>query len=771
MKIIYKIARAELRYLFYSPVAWFVLIIFYVFVAAIFFIPQEKTAMLQEVMQDMDPTWLGFNEGLFVKLMPQVLKTISGNIYLFIPLLTMTVINRETTSGSIKLLFSSPVRPGEIVAGKYLGMVCFNLLLLLGFGIIVATACYTMENPEIGWFFCVMFGFFLLINTYTAIGLFISSLTSYQIVAAVLTFVAFYVLKEISGLWQQYDFIRDLTYSLSLSGKTSAMIRGMITSRDVLYYLLIIFLFLGLAILRMKRQQEPEKWTVSLGKNGLLFLLIVSLGYLTSRPGYIAYLDLTRNKINTLHPEVQEIFKKMDGSPVTVTLYTNLFHPRAVVALPQKRNDYLSLLWERYIRFYPNLTFKYEYYYDLPKGDSMLYKQYPKKNMDEIAAIRAEIMGVRSGLFKKPSEMKNIAELRDNELGLLMELEYKGKKSILRAYNDGSTWPEQSHVAGSLMRLIRDRDVKVTFLTGHFERSPMRFTPRDFGKWLTYMGNRKSLINKGVDLDTISIADKDIPANLDMLVVADPRSAYSQVELDRIDKYISNGGNAMLISEPGKQFILDPVLKTIGVQVDSGMIVTPNPHEKPDVFATTITPVGNYMSNETYFQLYQWYKKYSGIAVHEGAANITAHAVDGFTVDPVLTIKGDPEIWIENGHLVLDSAAPTFSAQEGDLRKVEYTTAVKLSRKINNKEQRIVVAGDADFLSGNLIDQGKVEQAFYNWCLNNQYPVYANSRLPEDRKLRISNSTAVAMINIYVYLLPAVLLLFAIIILVRRKRK
>ncbi|MBO9633199.1 MAG: Gldg family protein, partial [Chitinophagaceae bacterium] len=538
-----------------------------------------------------------------------------------------------------------------------------------------------------------------------------------------------------------------------------------------IYYLLIVVLFLGFSIIRLNSKQEPQKWTANFSRYGLLFLLVLILGYFTSRPGKIAYLDLTKNKINTLHTDVQDIVKKFDGSPVTVTLYTNLFHRRAVMGLPQNRTGYISLFWERYIRFYPNLQFKYEYYYDIAKGDSTLYKEYPGKNMDEIAAIRAEIMGIRKSLFKKPSELDNIETLRAQDLGLLMELEYKGRKSILRAYEDGSTWPDQDHTAGSLMRLLRDKDVKATFLTGHFERNPMRFTPRDFGKHATMKYNRKSLINKGVDSDTLSIMDKDIPSNLDLLVVADPRSPYSQVETDRIEKYIADGGNAIFYSEPGKQFILAPILERIGVQVDSGMIVSPNEHEKPDVFFNYVTKEGNYMSKEPYFQLFQWYGKFGGSLVNEGAANITATPVDGFTVEPVVYMPGDKNIWIEKGKLVLDSAAPSFSERDGDIRKEGYTIAVKLSRKINNREQRIVVAGDADFMSAKLLEQGQMGLAFYNWCLNNKYPVYANNRLPEDRKFRISDSTATMMINIYVYLIPVVLLVAAIIILVRRKRK
>ncbi len=121
----------------------------------------------------------------------------------------MGIINREKISGSIKLLYSSPVRGREIILGKYLGMICFNILLVLGYGI-VQVSCLHDGGPETGMFFTSLLGLFLLVNTYTAIGLFISGLTNYQIVAAAMTFAVFFVQESLSGLWQQYDLIRDI---------------------------------------------------------------------------------------------------------------------------------------------------------------------------------------------------------------------------------------------------------------------------------------------------------------------------------------------------------------------------------------------------------------------------------------------------------------------------------------------------------------------------------------------------------------------------------
>ncbi|QEC44435.1 Gldg family protein [Pseudobacter ginsenosidimutans] len=773
MKIYLKIARAELRYLFYSPVAWFVLLVFYTFAAYLFFFPQESKTIVQEEILDTTLDWMGVAPGLYGDMIGPIVKQLTDNLYLFIPLLTMGVINRETTSGSIKLLYSSPIRTREIVLGKYLGMVCFNAFLLLGFGVVLATASFTISDPETGWMISALFGMFLIANAYTAIGIFISSLTNYQIVAAALTFVVFFAMNQLSGLWQQYDLVRDLTYSFSLKTKAIMLLRGMLTSRDIIYFLLIAALFLFFTLIRLKSMQESKTRKLVFSRYALAFLAVVMLSYLSSRPGYILYHDLTKNKNNTLHPVLQDVVKKLDGSPLTVTLYANLFHPRAYAALPQNRVNYFLDLWEEYIRFYPNLKFKFEYYYDINEGDSSLYKKYPGKSMDEIAAIRCEILDIRKSLFKKPSEMKNMAELRDEELRMLMELDYKGRKTILRAFDDGKTWPKEENIAGSLMRLVRDNDVKTTFLTGHIERSPYRFTPKDFGGMVTNKDFRNSLINKGVDADTISIADKEIPDNLDLLVVADPRTPYNEAELNRLSKYIDAGGNAIVLTEPGRQQFLDPILKKLGVQVDHGTIVRIDKDEKPTIFSNRFTDEANLMADELYWQYYNWYRKWylGGWAMNDGAASLNVEPVNGFKPTPILIMPGDQNTWIENGLFVVDSAAPVFSEQEGDIRKPAYNIVVSLTRTINNKEQRIIVAGDADFMNTKRVPQGKIWQALYSWGLNNQYPVYANKRMPPDRFFSISNKTAGILLGIYVYLIPAALLLIAAIILVRRKRK
>lgn len=770
MKIILKIARAELRNLFYSPIAWLVLILFYFFAAIMFAMPAERYAIVQEVYLEEQPDWVGFAQSLCNLMINPIIDKMAEHIYLFIPLLTMGVINREISNGTIKLLYSSPVTTREIVLGKYLGLVLFNMRTLAITAVVMTIAYFNIRGAEFQWFFSVLLGFFLLINSFSAIGLFISCLTQYQIVAAVFTFAALFVLNNISAIWQQYDFFRDITYALSMNGKAAFMLRGLITSRDVIYFVLIIILFLGFALIRLNNTQQPQKWTVSFSKYAGLLIIVSLLGYISSRPGFVAYADVTSNKVNTLHPATQEVLAQLDGSPLTVTLYTNLLGRAGGAGLPQNRNDYIWNFWEPYLRFYPNTKFRYEYYYGVKPGDSALFRQYPGKTLKQIVDIQAEIYNIRPSIFKPFDEIKSQIDLSQEDMGLVMQVEYKGKKELLRAYKPPSIWPGQENVSGTLSRLLAPEDVVVNFVSGHYERSPLNASERDYAGHTSSKSSREALINKGVDVDTISLS-ADIPSGTSLLVIADPRSAYTSEEQARVAKYIREGGNALVFAEPLKNFILQPMLESLGVHLDNGIIVSPNEHEMPHISTNPLTRAGNFMAREETMQVFQDYNIMGASVQNEGAGNISFKDTNGFSIEPVIVQTADYKTWLERGTLVVDSAAPVFSAAEGDMLKEQYVVAVKLTRRINNKEQRIVVCYDSDFMALRRMMHNSLNLGFYSWGLYNQYPVYANYPMAFDRFLNIDSSFAIKQKLIMVYLAPAIMILGAIMLLVRRKRK
>lgn len=732
--------------------------------------PMDAYSRLQKLMLKADIHWTGFiGASLTSELTYYALKNLVNNLYLFIPLLTMGVINREVNSGSMKLLYSSPIRTRDIVLGKYLGLVVFVVILILMTSLFLISATLIIKDPEIYRHFASLLGVFLMTNAYIAIGLFLSCVTNYQIVAGVLTFVVFFILGSISSLWQQFDLLRDITYFLSISGRTENFINGLISTRDLFYFILITVLFLGFALIKLKSTQESKSWTVSFTRYITFSMIILFLGYITSRPGQVAYWDLTRNKMNTIHPDTQSVLKEMDGSPLTVTLYTNLFSRNVGYGLPQNRNFYTWRIWELYRRFYPHMNFNFVYYYDLEDGDSSLYKTHPKKNIHQIAEKFCKQYGIRKSIFLTPDEIRKKIDLRNEREFIVMQLEYKGKKTWLRTYADKEIWPGQSNVSGSIRRLVRDSIPKILFTSGHFERSPYKTGERHYGALVVATSNRNSLINQGVDADTISLLSSQIPVTTSGLVVADPRSQMQPIEQDKIKTFIQNGGNAIILAEVKKQQMLNPVLNSMGVNADNGTIVRPNEHEMPHILSdANLTQEGGYLAKEQMMYLYQIKVLDTLKTPIEGGVNISYRETNGFSIKPIVEFAGNKNTWIENGILVVDSASPKFSASEGDIQLDKYTLGVKLTRTVNNKEQRIIITGDADMLGP---VRNQTGTAFYSWILYNEYPVYYYYPLTTDTYLTAGEGTVKKIRWVYLYVIPILLLVLSVIVLVRRKRK
>lgn len=771
MYIIFKVAQAELRNLFYSPIAWLLTVVFFVLCAYQFVEPIQVFSRIQHVMQDSDPNWKGFDVGLSWDIFASSYGQMTEKLYLFLPLLTMGIINRETQTGSIKLLYSSPIRTRDIVFGKYMALVIFNTILVLVMGLFLLTGYFSIINAEYKWFLSALLAIFLLANTYAAVGLFISALTAYQIVAGIVTFLVFFALHGIQLLWQQYDFVRDLTWFLSMSGRTGSMLYGLITTRDLFYFILIITLFLAFSLIKLKSTQESKHWRVQFGRYLACFLVVLTLGYLSSRPGYIGYLDVTERQLNTLHPATQEVLKEMDGSRIDVTLYTNLMGKAVKAGLPENRNNYIWRFWDQIVRFYPNVDLKYEYYYDAKDGDSSVLKYFNVKTLDEAAEKFSEFLGIDLSLFQKPAEMRRKIDLSDEEYGLVMQLEYKGKKAFLRTYNDPKVWPDENHVSGTIRRLTRDSVPEVVFTTGHYERSPYKSGEREFSGHTNDINTRLSMINKGINIDTVSLLRNEIPAKTDILVVADPRSAYEPVEQQKIVDWLQKGKDAVFYAEPGKQEMLQPILETIGVTAEKGTIVTLNKNEMPHYFSSLLTDTAIWLANEDLLYMVQNGVKMELAVNNVGSVNLNYEAKDGFRIEPILHLKGQKNRWIEKGVLVVDSAAPIYSAEEGDVQLDSYITGIKMYRQINGREQRIIVSGDADFMSNSRSFGGPLFNAGYSWIMRNEYPVYHPELRPKDNLMTVSKKTAKVLKPVFTYILPAIIALTGIILLIRRKRK
>ncbi len=113
------------------------------------------------------------------------------------------------------------------------------------------------------------------------------------------------------------------TYWLSIRGRSTEFINGMVASEDVLYFLIVISLFLSLSILRLKAIRQKTSLKNCFQQICGVTLIAVLLGYISSRPVMMFYFDATRTKVNTLTPNSQKIVAQMDGG-LTINSYVNI---------------------------------------------------------------------------------------------------------------------------------------------------------------------------------------------------------------------------------------------------------------------------------------------------------------------------------------------------------------------------------------------------------------------------------------------------------------
>jgi len=176
----------------------------------------------------------------------------------FVPAVTMRLWAEEKKLGTIELLMTLPVKDHEVVLGKFLASFSF-FFVTLALSFSVPLVISILGDPDPGPIWGGYIGAVLLGASFLAIGLFISSLTENQIIAFIigitLTFVLF-ILGEEFVVYNAPRAVVPLLKHLGLGAHYDSIGRGVIDSRDVLYYLSVVVFFLYLNV----RTVESRKW-------------------------------------------------------------------------------------------------------------------------------------------------------------------------------------------------------------------------------------------------------------------------------------------------------------------------------------------------------------------------------------------------------------------------------------------------------------------------------------------------------------------------------
>ena len=230
------IVRNELRNYFHSASAYVVLVVFllitgWFFASPLFLIGQAELRSL--------------------------FSTVPWIFLLFIPAITMGSITRERNSGTLETMSTLPLRDSELVLGKY-----WAALLLTGIGLLFTlihffTIIVLGSNIDYGAIICGYIGLFLIGAVYSSIGIFASSITNNQIIAFIVSFlfIFFFVIIEFVLIFIPVS-MAELFQFLSIGYHFANISRGVIDSRNIIYFISLILLFLRLSVISM----EARKW-------------------------------------------------------------------------------------------------------------------------------------------------------------------------------------------------------------------------------------------------------------------------------------------------------------------------------------------------------------------------------------------------------------------------------------------------------------------------------------------------------------------------------
>ncbi|MBC5622867.1 Gldg family protein [Butyricimonas hominis] len=764
IKTAIRVAKIELNSMFYSPVAWLVLVIFGFQIGMAF----ARVFGEQIRYQDMGYDLWQVTSAVFVG-MKGILPPIQRYIYLYIPLITMGLMSREYQSGSIKLLYSSPVKNASIIMGKFLSMMIYGLALMAVLGVFVLFAAITVVNFDYPMILTGMLGLYLLILAYSAIGLFMSSITKYQVVAAIGTLAILAILNFIGGVGQEYDFVRNITYWLSITGRSDSFIEGLMASDDVLYFLIVIGFFLSLSILKLNTEKSIMSFKTKVMKYSAIVVVAIALGYVSSLSSMKYYYDATYTKSNTLSKESQEVLKNLEGD-LTITTYVNLLDESFYYGLPRNRNKDFER-FEKYFRFKPDIKMKYVYYYDKANNPSLEWR-YPNKTDDERVDLLCKANRLDIKMFMTPDEIKEMIDLKPelNRFLRIVERE-NGQKAYLRMFNDNNKHPDEAEISAALKRFISPSPM-VAFSTGYGSREMDNYGGRGFYLFAKDKWFRQSLLNNGFDTKTIDLDKDEIDDSIQVLVISDLREPLSDVAMNNVQKYIDRGGNLFILGEYNREVNMNKLVASLGVKFEEGVVVNKNEYTSPTVLVGFFTPEA-----AKKYPTYEKLQKYDYVVALPTAQAIDYSGVKDFEVTPVLV--SDQDAWIEKETTDFVDGEFEYNPEAGEKKGV-HAVLVTLSRKVGDKEQRIVISGDADVVANEALTSQftgisasnySIINGSFRWLSNEQFPVDTRRADYIDTSLRLPKGCRSWVNWGSMCVFPLLICMLGIVVIFRRKRK
>ncbi|MDR2906491.1 MAG: GldG family protein, partial [Bacteroidales bacterium] len=350
-----------------------------------------------------------------------------------------------------------------------------------------------------------------------------------------------------------------------------------------------------------------------------------------------------------------------------------------------------------------------------------------------------------------------------------------GRKGFIRYFNEMMASPGDRESTAAFKRMILDKFPKVAFLSGT-GRVITQGGDMNYSNFTDKL-NRTSLYNQGFDVTSVDLKTP-IEEDVNIMVIADMNFSMTPEQKANYQQYIDRGGNLFILGEPINYTYTNAIVEQFGVKALAGRIVQGQDGNRPDLIfgrPTDATETTSYILDV----LRQ--RRYLKVAM-PSVSQLAFEEGKGYDVKPLFTTAPDRLVWNEVESTNFEEARPKPNPVKGEIEDSLLTTMVVLKRPIdNNREQKIIISGDADCISNvelsnrahssESLGNSEIVLGAFNFLSDGISPI--DVRRPEaiDTTMSIKSLGARCTKRFFNWFLPGMMLLSAVLIYVRRRSR
>lgn len=466
-------------------------------------------------------------------------------LYLFlIPAITMKMFAEEKRNGTLELLLTKPLSEMTIVTAKFLAGLTLVVVSLIP-TVVYYWSVYRLGDPvgniDTGSVVGSYIGLVFLGAAFVSIGLFASSVSNNQIVAfitaALLCAFCYLGFESLYQLMQGRFAL--LLRELGLEAHYESISRGVVDTRDVVYFVSVtlFFMFLTRMVLRwrMTSSRKQNVWGMAAVLLVLLFVNVTS-SYLFTR------VDLTQEKRYTLSASTKEMLKELDEQVLFRVYLEGDDLPSEYRRFRNEIKDMLDQFraYSRYVE------------YEFVNPNSMKTDE-EKRQLNE--------MLIKKGLTPIPVTSEEDGVQKQQIVYPSMEVSYMGRETALQLQSSGVSGRSTDEVVNSsvesleynfvtaIHRLTRPVRAKVGFLLGHGELEKIDLFDiqmslvEDYAVENVYLDkNIDALTGRVLDTRDSSVSVRN---KFDVVVIPKPLKTFSDQDLYILDQYVMYGGKIL----------------------------------------------------------------------------------------------------------------------------------------------------------------------------------------------------------------------------------